>query len=144
MQTTFSNELLLYVNYCFWSKYHWLTGYARLTHWAYTHCVYHYKDVIISTITSQITSLTIGYSSVYSRRRSKKTSKLHVTGLCERNSPVTGEFPAQRASNSENVPIWWRHHGMTHLVYTNKFLISVIFTNSDFYWSFISPWRLRV
>ena len=22
----------------------------------------------------------------------------------------TGEFPAQRASNAENVPIWWRHH----------------------------------
>ena len=30
------------------------------------------------------------------RRRSKKTSKLHVTGLCEGNSPVTGEFPAQK------------------------------------------------
>ena len=37
------------------------------------------------------------------RRRSKKTSKLHVTGLCVGNSPVTGEFPAQRASNAENV-----------------------------------------
>ena len=24
--------------------------------------------------------------------------------------PVTGEFPAQRASNAENVSIWWRHH----------------------------------
>ena len=44
------------------------------------------------------------------RCRSKKTSKLHVTGLCEGNSPVTGEFPAQRASNAENVSIWWRHH----------------------------------
>ena len=44
------------------------------------------------------------------RHRSKKTSKLRVTGLCERNSPVTGEFPAQRASNAENVSIWWRHH----------------------------------
>ena len=44
------------------------------------------------------------------RRRSKKTSNLHVTGLCVGNSPVTGEFPAQRASNSENVSIWWRHH----------------------------------
>ena len=30
------------------------------------------------------------------RRRSKKTSKLHVTGLCDGNSPVTGEVPAQR------------------------------------------------
>ena len=27
------------------------------------------------------------------RRRSKKTSKLSVTGLCAGNSPVTGEFP---------------------------------------------------
>ena len=44
------------------------------------------------------------------RRRSKKTSKLRVTGLCEGNSPVTGEFPSQRASNAENVFVWWRHH----------------------------------
>ena len=46
------------------------------------------------------------------RRRSKKTSKLRVTGLCEENSPVTGEFPAQRASNAENDSIWWRHHAL--------------------------------
>ena len=45
-----------------------------------------------------------------SRRRSKKTSKLRVTGLCNGNSPVTGEFLAQRASNAEYVSIWWRHH----------------------------------
>ena len=35
------------------------------------------------------------------RRRWKKTSKLPVTGLCEGNSPVTGEFPVHRASNAE-------------------------------------------
>ena len=45
------------------------------------------------------------------RPRSKKTSKLRVNGLCAGNSPVTGEFPAQRASNADNVSIWWRHHG---------------------------------
>ena len=45
------------------------------------------------------------------RCRSKKTSKLRVTGLCAGNSPVTGEFPAQMASNTENISIWWRHHG---------------------------------
>ena len=28
------------------------------------------------------------------RHRSKKTSKLRVTGLCEGNSPLTGEFPS--------------------------------------------------
>ena len=40
------------------------------------------------------------------RRRSKKTSKPRVTGLCVGNS----QFPAQMASNAENVSIWWRHH----------------------------------
>ena len=44
------------------------------------------------------------------RCRSKKISKLRVTGFCEGNSPVTSEFPAQRAINMENVSIWWHHH----------------------------------
>ena len=44
------------------------------------------------------------------RRRSKRTSKLCFAGFCAGNSAVTGEFPAQRASNAENVSIWWRHH----------------------------------
>ena len=43
------------------------------------------------------------------RHRSKKTSKLCVTGLFAGNSPVTGEFPARRASNVENASIWWRY-----------------------------------
>ena len=47
------------------------------------------------------------------RHRSKKTSKLRVTGLCAGNSPKAGEFPAQMASNAENVSIWWRHHEVT-------------------------------
>ena len=47
----------------------------------------------MDSMASQITSLTIVYSTVYTRRRSKKTSKLRVTGLCAGNSPVTGEFP---------------------------------------------------
>ena len=64
---------------------------------------------IMTTTASQITSLTIVYSTVYSGI-SKKTSKLRVTGLCVGNSPVTREFPAQRASNMGNVSIWWRHH----------------------------------
>ena len=46
------------------------------------------------------------------RRRSKKTSNLHVTGLCAGNSPVSGEFPAQKARDAEFFFIWWRHHGV--------------------------------
>ena len=55
--------------------------------------------------------------------RSKKTSKPRVTGFCAGNSPVTGEFPTQMASNAESVSIWWRHHvvitqAITHMVLT--------------------------
>ena len=44
------------------------------------------------------------------RRRSKKTPKPRVTGLCAGNASVTGEFPTQNASNAWNVFISWRHH----------------------------------
>ena len=37
-------------------------------------------------------------------RRWKKTSKLRDTSLCEGNSPMAGDFPAQRASNAEMFP----------------------------------------
>ena len=51
------------------------------------------------------------------RRRSKKTSKLRSLAFCAGNSPGIGEFPAQRASNAENVSIWWRHHVKDDLAY---------------------------
>ena len=60
----------------------------------------------MGAIASQITSLTIVYSTVYSDADQIKKSKLRVTGL----SPETGEFPAKMATNAENVSIWWRHH----------------------------------
>ena len=43
------------------------------------------------------------------RRRSKKTSNHRPFAG---NSPRTDEFPAQMASNAENVSIWWRHHAL--------------------------------
>ena len=71
---------------------------------------YHYNDVIMGAIASQITRLTIVYSTVYSG--ADQRTKLRVTGLCAGNSPVTSEFPAQMASNAKNVFIWWRHHAL--------------------------------
>ena len=44
------------------------------------------------------------------RRRSKKISNLRVTGLLYGEFTGTGEFPAQRASDAENVSIRWRYH----------------------------------
>ena len=56
----------------------------------------YYNDVIMGAMESQVKRLF--------RRRSKKTPKLRVTGLCAGNSPVTGEFPAQRASKRKMFP----------------------------------------
>ena len=63
----------------------------------------------MSAIASQITSLTIVYSIVYSdadKRKHQSSASLAFAG----NSPGTGEVPAQMASYAENVSIWWRHH----------------------------------
>ena len=56
-----------------------------------------------------------------SRRRSKNTSMIRVTGLCEWNSPVTGEFPSQRASDAEH----WCVHLMTSSWWTFVFTPAV-------------------
>ena len=63
----------------------------------------HYSDVKMSAMAFQFTSLTIVYST--KDHRPKKTSKFRVTGLCDGNSSVNGEFPTQRASYAENVSI---------------------------------------
>ena len=60
---------------------------------------------------SQITSLTIVCSQPFIQAQIKENIKYpRYWPLCAGNSPVTGEFPAQRASNAENVSIWWCHH----------------------------------
>ena len=69
----------------------------------------HYTDVIMGTIASQITSLAIVYSTVYSGA-DKKIKALHHWPLCGEFTGA-GEFRAQMTSNAENVSIWWRHHG---------------------------------
>ena len=60
----------------------------------------------MGTITSQITSLTTVYSTVYSgadqRKHQSSASLASVRGI--------HRFPAQMASNAKNVTIWWRHH----------------------------------
>ena len=59
------------------------------------------------------------------RRKSKTTSKLRVTGLCEGNPPVTGGFPSQKASNAENVYILWCYH-VCAIFNTTKHLIDTV------------------
>ena len=66
----------------------------------------------MSTLESQITRLTIIYSTVYSGTDQRKHQSFTSLAFCAGNSPVTGEFPAQRASNAEMFPfddvIIWR------------------------------------
>ena len=75
----------------------------------------------MGAIASQITSLTLVYSTVYSDADQRK-HQLRVTGLYVRNSSGTGEFPAQMASNAENVSIWWRHHDEAWRIWTGMAL----------------------
>ena len=62
-----------------------------------------YSDVIMDTMASQITSLTIVNSTVYSSAEQRKHQSSASLAFCVGNSPGTGEFPAQMASYAENV-----------------------------------------
>ena len=90
-----------------------------------------YCGVIMSGLAPQITGFSIVCSIVYSdadQRNIKAprhwpswrkcfhltTSSRLVSSLCEGNSLVTGEFPAQMASNAENASISLRHHVTTY------------------------------
>ena len=94
-------------------------------------CYLHASDVIMNTMASQITSLTIVYSTVYSGADQRNSSKLRVTGLCEGNSPATGECPAQRASNAENVSIFDVITTMSKTKMNNRMYRNVSFSNTS-------------
>ena len=79
----------------------------------------HYSDVIMSMMASQITSLTIVYSPVYSdavqRRHQSSASLAFVRGIHQWTVNST----------AKNVSIWWRHHArMTYC--SHETLVSVI------------------
>ena len=68
----------------------------------------HYSDVIMSAMASQITGVPIACLTVYKgadqRKHQNSISLAFVRGI-----PGDRRFP-QRAINTVNVPIWWRHH----------------------------------
>ena len=71
----------------------------------YAEKAHHYSDVIMSVMASQITKVLTVYLTLCSGVDERK----HQGSV----SPVASEFPAQRASNTENVSIWWRHHAIS-------------------------------
>ena len=64
----------------------------------------------MGSVASQITSLTIVYSTVYSDADQRKHQSSASLAFFVGNSPGTGDFPAQMASNAENDSIRWRNH----------------------------------
>ena len=96
----FRNQFVLYYHYHYYHLFSFIhTQCAHFLHDCFLCC-----GVIISAMASQITSLTIVYWTVHSgadQRKHQSSTSLDF---------VTGEFPAQMASNAENVSIWWRHH----------------------------------
>ena len=95
--------------------------------WASAQTVHHGSTYIILFLTRHDAAINDDQRTIFTHRhraslvlftfwhwrhnqRSKKTLKLRATGLCAGNSPGTGEFPAQMASDTENVSISWRHH----------------------------------
>ena len=85
------------------------------------------------------------------RRRSKKTSKLRFNDLCEGNSPVTGEFPAQRDSNAEIVPFddvimteGWRctraNMCCIYLIHTSVFVAGLRFSSMCIFKFYVFNW----
>ena len=65
----------------------------------------------MSTMASQITRLTIVYSTIYSGANQRKYQRSASLAFVRGIHRMTSEFPAQSASNAENVSIRWRHHG---------------------------------
>ena len=81
------NYCALSVTYCAVTNYP-----AHTLHWRH-----HEHDGVSPLATRQFTQPFI-------QAQMKENIKVRITGLCEGNSPVTGD------SNAENVSIWWRHH----------------------------------
>ena len=74
-------------------------------------CQVHYIDIIMTTMASQITSLTVVYSTVYSdpdqRKHQNSASLAFVWGI-HRDRWI----PRTKGSYTEYVSIWWRHHAI--------------------------------
>ena len=81
----------------------------------------HYTDVIMCAIVPQITGVRLFTNRLF-RRRSKKTWKLRVTGLCEGNSPMTSEFPHKWPVTRKMFPI-------DYVIMNSKFCIHFTVTN---------------
>ena len=87
----------------------------------------HYNDVIMSAMASQITSLTIVYSTVYSRRRSKKhqrSASLAFVGGIHRgpvNSPNKGPVTRKMFPFDDIIMVWPKLNRIVNTAIDNSY-----------------------
>ena len=89
---------------------------------------HHYNDVLMDVMASQITSLTIVYSTLIQADQRKHQSSASLAFVRRIHRwPVTGEFPAQKASNTVCFPKQIRHDrrwpNTFSSDYINRFLV---------------------
>ena len=75
----------------------------------------HYSDVIMTTMASQITSLMVVYSTVYSdadQRKHQSSALLAFVWGSHRDRWI----PRTKGQLRGNVSIWWHHHGYVSML----------------------------
>ena len=115
-------------------------AYCYRAFWYQWHERAHHSDFTMCAMASQITGVLVVCLIVCSSAHEKNTWNLHVTGLCEGNPLVTGRFTSQKASNAENVFIWWRHHEQASVYVPATLSSPFVLFNSQFwitsYWNY--------
>ena len=75
----------------------------------------HYNDVIVARLRLKSPASRLFTQPFIQVEIKENIKALRHWPLCG-GFTGTGEFPAQMASNAENVSIWWRHHGIRMMV----------------------------
>ena len=85
----------------------------------------YYSDLTMSAMASQITSVSIVYSTVYSGADRRKHQRFHATGLCAGNSPVMSKIPGTKG----------QRENLFHLMTSSCDIIAWITSNSTWAYS---------
>ena len=113
--------------------------------WCIPFPTWHYSDVIMCMMASQITSISIIYSTVYSGADQRKHQSSASSALCAGNSPVTGEFPAQMQT-PRKLFMLYRTENQFFTTFSNfkhGYIKKFYWSSHIFHWSshfFISRW----
>ena len=68
------------------------------------------------------------------RCRLKKTSTVHVTGLCEGTPPVTDGFPSQRTTDAKNTSVIMTYEACTKYIHCCKWHVHICIVENKYVW----------